>query len=60
MSNGRRPTALLSQLRELWERAEAIEDLEEMVATAAQQDGSPLNTDPGDITVYFENSLVGP
>jgi hypothetical protein len=56
MAYERRPTGLLAQLKALWS---CVETLEEEIEEMPGGDGS-APSDPGDITVYFENSLVGP
>lgn len=47
----RRPIALLSQLKSLWQAIDELEDRPE-------GEGGPA-PDPGDLEVYFENGLTG-
>jgi hypothetical protein len=58
MAYERRPIALPAQLKALWA---CVEALEEEVGEGVEEGGDgSAPSDPGDITVYFENSLVGP
>jgi hypothetical protein len=54
----RRPSALMRQLDCLWKGLEQLKSESPDDGEPQSEGGTP--TDPGDITVYFENSLVGP
>lgn len=49
----RRPTSLLAQLKCFWQLTDELrEDVDNLSPGGGQ-------TDPGDLTVYFENGLAG-
>jgi hypothetical protein len=52
----RRPSGLIRQLDCLWEGVEELKERAD-ITTEGEQPTEP--TDPGDITVYFENGLTG-
>ena len=52
----RRPSGLNRQLDCLWEGLEEVKEAVEQIDGGA---GGTTPTDPGDLTVYFENGLAG-